>query len=194
VVVSLPASVLDPVGIKPGDRVLVEAAPPRRLIITKEGKTMTSTERLGLEIDLLEKRRQAIKSDQAYKLEQYNDDYFTEEGMSVDTFPLIMRELNRDLDRLTVEIAEKKLALYDLQGAEALNSRELRSESDEEPEPSSPPLPLSRPSKKLKATEPPQEPPAPSPEVAGSPTAEAVMKLAKRGSGVSTGPGRPIRR
>lgn len=119
VVVSLPASVLEPVGIKPGDRVLVEAAPPRRLIITKEGKTMTSTERLEREIDLLEKRRQAIDSDQAYKLEQYNQDCYTEEGMSTDYFPIIMKKLNRDRAKLDVEIAEKKLELYDLQGGGA---------------------------------------------------------------------------
>jgi antitoxin component of MazEF toxin-antitoxin module len=118
VVVSLPASVLEPVGIKPGDRVLVEAAPPRRLIITKEGKTMTSTERLELEIDLLEKKMQAIDSDQAYKLEQYNSSFFTEEGMSTDAFPLVMGELNRDRDHLAVELAERRLALYDLQGGE----------------------------------------------------------------------------
>ena len=117
VVVSLPASILEPVGIKPGDRVLVEAAPPRRLIITKEGKTMTSTERLELEISLLEKKKQAIDSNRKYKLEQYNENFFTEEGMSADVFPLVMRELNRDEDQLDVEIAEKKLALYDLQGA-----------------------------------------------------------------------------
>ncbi len=77
---------------------------------------MTSTERLELEIDLLEKRKQAIESDQTYKLEQYNQDCFMEAGMSNDIFPLVMRELNRDRAQLDVEIAEKKLALYDLQG------------------------------------------------------------------------------
>jgi antitoxin component of MazEF toxin-antitoxin module len=113
VVVSLPASILEPVGIKPGDRVLVEAAPPRRLILTKEGKTMTSTERLELEIDLLEKRKQAIEYDQAYQLEEYKEFHEVTEGPSL---AHIMSELNRDRARLEVEIAEKKLALYDLQG------------------------------------------------------------------------------
>jgi antitoxin component of MazEF toxin-antitoxin module len=45
VVVSLPQSVLEPAGLAAGDRVIVEAASPNRLIITKEGKTMTSSER-----------------------------------------------------------------------------------------------------------------------------------------------------
>jgi len=77
---------------------------------------MTSTERLEFEIDLLEKKKRAIESDQAYKLEQYNSSFFTEDGMSHDSFPLIMRELNRDRDHLDVEIAEKRLDLYDLRG------------------------------------------------------------------------------
>ena len=68
---------------------------------------MTSSERLELEIDLLEKRKQAIESDQKYKLEQYNNFFFTEAGMSDDVFRLVMRELNRDRDQLDVEIAEE---------------------------------------------------------------------------------------
>ena len=59
---------------KAGDRVVVEAAPPRRLIVTKEGNTMTSTARLELEIDLLDKKRAAIDSDLVYKQEQHNKD------------------------------------------------------------------------------------------------------------------------
>jgi antitoxin component of MazEF toxin-antitoxin module len=59
VVVSLPQSVLDPVGIKSGDRVVVEAAPPRRLIISKEGETMTSSQRMELEATLV---RQSLRN------------------------------------------------------------------------------------------------------------------------------------
>lgn len=119
VVVSLPASVLDPVGIKPGDRVIVEAAPPRRLIITKEGKTMTSTQRLDLELELLEKRKRAIDSDIRYKAKQHNDSMPTDEGMDDPSVAmLILTGLERDSDRLAVEIAEKKLVQYDLQGGD----------------------------------------------------------------------------
>jgi len=117
VVVSLPASVREPAAIEPGDRVVVEAAPPRRLIITKEGKTMTSTERLELEIDLLEKKKQALESDIRYKARQHNDSMPTEEGMDdPDVALLVLSRLQRDRDQLDVEIGEKKLALYDLQG------------------------------------------------------------------------------
>ena len=117
VVVSLPQSVLEPVGLKAGDRVIVEAAPPRRLIITKEGKTMSSSERLELEMDLLEKRKRAIESDVCYKERQYNSNMPCEEGMSDESVAiLILSQLARDRDRLDVEIADKRMQLYDLQG------------------------------------------------------------------------------
>jgi len=117
VVVSLPQSILAPVGIKAGDRVVVEASPPRRLIISKEGKTMTTTQRLELEIDLLEKRKKALSSNLQYKERQYNSSMPCDEGMSDDSVAiLIMSELVRDRDKLDVEIAEKKLELYDIQG------------------------------------------------------------------------------
>jgi antitoxin component of MazEF toxin-antitoxin module len=124
VVVSLPQSVLEPVGLKSGDRVLVEAAPPRRLIITKEGAIMTSTARLELEIDLLEKRKAAISSDLDYKQEQYNKNMPCDPGMSDnDVAVLVFHELSRDRDKIDAEIAEKRLQLYDLQ-AGAIPARE----------------------------------------------------------------------
>jgi antitoxin component of MazEF toxin-antitoxin module len=116
VVVSLPQSVLEPVGLKSGDRVLVEAAPPRRLIITKEGTIMTSTVRLELEIDLLEKQKTAISSDLAYKHEQYDKNMPCDPGMSDnDVAGLVFHELSRDRDKIEAAIAEKRLQLYDLQ-------------------------------------------------------------------------------
>src|SRR5688572_4094429 len=106
-VVSLPQSVLDPVGLGEGDRVIVEAAPPRRLVITKEGKTITSTQHLGLEIDLLEKKKTAIESDLRYKARQYNGNMPREAGLEdEDTAFLILMSLERDRDLLDVEIAE----------------------------------------------------------------------------------------
>jgi antitoxin component of MazEF toxin-antitoxin module len=116
-VVSLPQSVLEPVGLGEGDRVIVEAAPPRRLVITKERKTMTSTHHLGLEVDLLEKKKRAIESDLRYKARQYNGNMPCEPGLEdEDTAFLILMSLERDRDRLDVEIAEKRLELYDLGG------------------------------------------------------------------------------
>jgi antitoxin component of MazEF toxin-antitoxin module len=116
VVVSLPHSVLEPVGLRAGDRVVVEAAPPRRLIITKEGNTMTSTARLELEIDLLEKKKAAINSDLIYKQEQHNTSTPCEPEMADSSLMgVVIYGLVRDRDRFEVEIAEKRIELYDLQ-------------------------------------------------------------------------------
>ena len=117
VVVTLPQPMLASVGLQPGDRVLVEATPPRRIVITKEGATMQSTARLELEIDVLERRRQALESDLAYKRRQHEENMPCDEGMSnPDVALLLMSGLARDRDYLDVEIAQKKLELHDLLG------------------------------------------------------------------------------
>lgn len=116
-VVTLPKPVLDLIGLRPGDRVLVEATPPRRIMLTKEGATMQSTARLELEIDLLEKRRQALESDLAYKRRQHEKSMPCDDGMSdPDVALLLMSSLTRDRDCLNSEIAQKKLEMYDLLG------------------------------------------------------------------------------
>ncbi|MGO4881236.1 MAG: hypothetical protein ACLP59_10480 [Bryobacteraceae bacterium] len=109
-VVSLPQSVLEPVGLKAGDRIVVEAAPPRRLIVTKEGSTMTSTARLELEIDLLEKKKAAIDSDLVYTQATYDAGMLDGVGMGLNSYGL-----TRDRARIEVELAEKRINLYDLQ-------------------------------------------------------------------------------
>ncbi len=123
-VVSLPQSVLDPVGIREGDRVIVEAAPPRRLVITKEGKTMTSTQHLEMEVDLLEKKRTVIESDLTYKQFQHNSNMPCEEDMKdSDVALLTMSYLAREQARLDLEIAEKRMQLYEAQGGDTTGAQ-----------------------------------------------------------------------
>ena len=118
VVVSLPQTVLAAAGIQVGDRVIVEATPPRRILITKEGKPVTSTQRLELEIGVLEKKMKALESDLSYKIRQYNDSMPVEAGMADNSVAqLMMDELIRDRDRLDADIAEKRLQLHDIRGA-----------------------------------------------------------------------------
>jgi hypothetical protein len=100
-----------------GDRVTVEAAPPRRLIITKECRIMTSSARLELEVEILEKRKAALDSEESYELARYAKNMPSDVEM-IDHVGegLIFYEFRRDRDRLEVEVAEKKLELFDLQG------------------------------------------------------------------------------
>ena len=139
-VVSLPQSVLEPVGLKEGDRVIVEAAPPRRIVITKEGKTMTSTQHLEMEIDLLEKKKTATESDLRYKEHQYNNNIPCEPGLDdQDIAFAILMSLVRDRDRFDVEIAEKRLELYGLQAGEVSTVlQETDTTSPQQTEPESP--------------------------------------------------------
>lgn len=115
VVATIPQEILSGAGLQTGDRVLVEAAPPKRILITKEGPIMQSSQRLQLEIDLLEKRLAAIQSDLQYKERQYNSNMACDEGMSdPDVAILVMTGIGRDRDQLAVEIAQKRLQLFDL--------------------------------------------------------------------------------
>ena len=78
---------------------------------------MQSTARLELEIDVLEKRRQALESDLAYKGRQHEMSMPCDDGMSdPDVAILLISSLVRDRDRLDFEIAQKKIELYDLLG------------------------------------------------------------------------------
>ena len=79
---------------------------------------MTTSERLELEIELLEKKTAALKSDITYKNYQYENNTPCEPGMDGDVGPLLlMSGLERDRARLDVEIAEKRMQLYDILGA-----------------------------------------------------------------------------
>lgn len=118
VVVSLPRPLLAAAGIEVGDQVVAEAVPPKRIVLTKESEPMGVSQRLELEVDLLEKKRAALESDLNYKLRQYNDSMPTDPGMADDSVArLIMDGIVRDRDQLDVEIAEKRLQLLDVLGS-----------------------------------------------------------------------------
>jgi len=53
-VVTLTQGVLEEVALAEGDRVLIEALPPRRILISKEVPNVPSTRRIELELQILE--------------------------------------------------------------------------------------------------------------------------------------------
>lgn len=117
-VVTLPQAILAELDINEGDRVLVEAAPPRRIVLTKEEARMPSSQLIELELDILEKRMAAIESEVTYKVAQNNRSMPIEEGMDdQDIVELTFRQLANDGNRLAVQIAEKRLELFSLQGS-----------------------------------------------------------------------------
>jgi antitoxin component of MazEF toxin-antitoxin module len=111
-VVTLTQSVLESVRLNEGDRVLIEALPPRRILISKEVPNMQSTRRLELELAILEAKLESFNSQVSADVAEYNA------GSSVDSSDLDRRVkyLNAERDKVAVSIAQKKLELFDLQG------------------------------------------------------------------------------
>ena len=117
-VISIPQSILSEIQISEGDRVLIEALSPNRLVITKEMQTMPNTQRAELELAVLEARKTALQLDSESKVWQHNNSMELDlRLMDGDVFALTMMERNRDLADLDVEIAQKRLEIFELQGA-----------------------------------------------------------------------------
>ena len=79
---------------------------------------MPSSQLIELELDILEKRMAAIESEVTYKVAQNNRSMPIEEGMDdQDIVEFTFRQLANDGNRLAVQIAEKRLELFSLQGS-----------------------------------------------------------------------------
>ena len=117
IVVTLTQDVLNEVEIEEGDRLLLEPIPPRRIVISKEPKKISSTRRLELELEVLENKRDALKSDQTFLMKQWHLSMPVDErAKDPAVFDLSIEQINLDISRIEVEISEKKLALFDAQG------------------------------------------------------------------------------
>lgn len=115
-VVTIPQSFLNEIKLTKGDKVLIESMPPRKMLVTQETEQMPNTKRAELEIDALEKRKAALDSEANCACEQWNHSDYQDIPDNEADFAVYMALLNRDRSRLDAEIAEKKLALFDLQG------------------------------------------------------------------------------
>ncbi len=99
IVVTLTQNILSEVEIAEGDRVLVEALSPRRIVLTKERKTMPNSRRVELELELLQCRKAGLESQLEFAHAQYNRNMPCETGMDDPAlFELRVRELECDRD------------------------------------------------------------------------------------------------
>jgi len=116
-VVTLTQSVLEDVQLAEGDRVLIEALPPKRILISREEKMMTNTRRLELEIAALEAKQKAIESDIEYKHYQRQQRMPCDVGMDDDSIAgLALHQLRHERDQIAANVAQKRLELFELQG------------------------------------------------------------------------------
>ena len=111
--VTLTHSVLAEVPIEEGDKILIEGAPPRRVILSKEETKVPNSRRAELEIEVLEAKRQATESEMESVVAQHNNGYGFEDDSVME---VVMAQLRHTRDGLGAEIAQKRLHLFDLQG------------------------------------------------------------------------------
>jgi antitoxin component of MazEF toxin-antitoxin module len=117
-VISIPQTILAEMRLSEGDRLLIEASPPHRLIITKEMQTMPSVHRAELELAVLEARKTALNLDSESLCWQHNNSMELDLSlMDGDVFALTMMERNTERANLDVEIAKKRLEIFELQGS-----------------------------------------------------------------------------
>jgi len=115
-VVTLTQEVLAGIEIAEGDRLMLETAGNRRIIITKEDAVQTTTTRsLELEIDALEKERDALAAESKLSAVKWNRG-FTGPGFDEDIMEATMAEWNRDIARKEADIARKRIELFELEG------------------------------------------------------------------------------
>ena len=110
-VVTLTQGVLEEVPLAEGDRVLVEALPPRRILISKEVPNMPSTRRIELELQVLEAKCESFGSQMTYAVAEHNLN-----GGDSDDLDSLLKYLTSERDKVAVSIAEKNLELFELQG------------------------------------------------------------------------------
>jgi antitoxin component of MazEF toxin-antitoxin module len=113
-VVTLTQGVLEKVSLTEGDRVLIEALPPNRIIISKEQETVPNTRRVELELAILEARLGSLESQMTYEVSRYNNDG----GIESSDLDHFIKFCQLEKDKVAVAIAEKQLELFDLAGAQ----------------------------------------------------------------------------
>jgi hypothetical protein len=112
-VVTLTQGVLEQVPMAEGDRILIEALPPKCILISKEEKTVPNTRRIELELQILEAKRESFGSQMSHAVAEYNN----HGGIESDDLEVMLKYWESERDKVAVTIAEKNLELFELQGA-----------------------------------------------------------------------------
>ena len=117
-VVTLTKPTLEETGIAEGDILLLEIVSNKRILIAKEATTMSIPKKLGLEVVLLNARKSAIEAEMDLAVHEHNNSTPTAHPGIVDNDIMegCTREWNWELRKLEVEIAQKRLELFELGG------------------------------------------------------------------------------
>jgi antitoxin component of MazEF toxin-antitoxin module len=112
-VVTLTQGVLEQVLLAEGDRVLIEALPPRRILISKEEMIVPNTRRIELELQVLQARSESFSSQISHAVAEHNN----HGSIDSDDLEVMIKYWESERDKVAVTIAEKNLELFELQGA-----------------------------------------------------------------------------
>ncbi len=78
---------------------------------------MSNTQRIELELDVLNSRKAALDSQLEFVVAQNNLNMPLQEGLDDSSIvELTIRQITHDRDKVTVEVAQKRLEFFDLQG------------------------------------------------------------------------------
>lgn len=118
-VVTLTQDILGEIPIKEGDRLLLEAAGPRRIILTRDSEIISSSHRLELELKLLIAQKDELETENEMMVIGYNSKM--DKNLAIfnpEEITYFAAQQNAKIAKLKVEIAKKKIELFDIQGGD----------------------------------------------------------------------------
>ena len=120
-VVTLTKPVLDEIGVKEGDALLLDTIGNGRLIIGKEAPMTIVVEKVARELDILIKKRAALEAETDYIVFQHNNSMPTAHpGVEDDQIMEGTMKAHRwENAKLDTAVAEKRLELLEVGGTES---------------------------------------------------------------------------
>ena len=122
VVITLTKPILASTGISDGDSLLLEALAEGRILIAKEGKAVSIPKKLELELEVLKRHKDAIEAEMHLAVHEHNSSMPTAHQGIEDSVIMegSIREWTWELRKVELEIAQKRLQLFELTGQVAL--------------------------------------------------------------------------
>jgi antitoxin component of MazEF toxin-antitoxin module len=119
VVITLTKPILEKTEISDGDSLLLEALAEGRILIAKEEKTVSIPKKLELELEVLKGRKDAIQAEMELAVHEHNNSMPTAHPGIEDDIIMegSVREWTWQLRNVELEIAQKKLQLFELTGS-----------------------------------------------------------------------------
>ena len=118
-VIPLTRHITNEAGLTEGDALVLETTIDGRIIVSKEAAP--ATQRVKLKLEILKKRRAALDDELTLALDDYNSRVPIDHHLEIEVANVMggtVRSFHAKLAQLEVEIAEKRLELFELGGSE----------------------------------------------------------------------------